>query len=424
MRTIISLSICCVFSLTLTLAAQVEQSHTVTAEEFFRPANDNGKALPADELYPKGRLLAFTFFSPELADLPRMRADGFTAAGPFYEVGADDNEHPIDKIHVSGLECLYKVGLHIDFVHNPNYVMPSISEIKEKITSQVASVAKNKKIAWWYLIPEELRYWRPDEMQYIKAATEAIRAADPCDRPIWMYEPNHRNAAALAKTLKYQDICGKGMYCNYSGNQKSRIWCRWTLEQEIAAIKTVNSKAIPIVVLEMIEDPEVSYATMIPAWARHDAYLALVSGAKGLAIYCGIRRDKISMFDKYYKGYASVANDLRGQLGLSQVFLFGQKRNNIKIDVTSGPAVLKLDYDKKVHTYPSISHLDTAYKKNRYLFMVNSANSAVSAVVSGLPTSKIFRQDVFKDSAFVETRDGTFKVDLPALGVKCFRFKP
>lgn len=420
-KALLSLVFCiCVHCLWLSVA-----ECEVSVRDFFQPEPDSGRELPAGELYPEGRLLAFTFFSPELSDLPKMKTDCFTAVGPFYEVGAECDNQTIEKARISGLKCLYTVGIDIDFVHDPNYVMPDVDEIRERITAQVAAVAKNKEIGWWYLMPEELRYWRPDEMQYIGAATKAIRAADPCGRPVWMYEPNHRNAAALAKTLRYQDICGKGMYCNCSGNRNSRIWCRWTVEQELAAIKAVRPKAIPVVVLEMVEDPEPKYMSMINAWTRHDAYLALVSGAKGMAIYSGIRREKISStFDEYYKGYASVARELNGELGLSKVFLFGQERNDIKIDITSGPATLELDYDRKIHTYPSISHLDAAYEAERYLFMVNSADVPVDAVISGLPDAKVLRQDLFGDCTFVDTVEGTFKVSFEQFEVKCFRFVP
>ena len=89
----------------------------------------------------------------------------------------------------------------------------------------------------------------------------------------------------------------------------------------------------------------------------------------------------------------------------------------------SGPAVLKLDYDGKIHTYTSISHLDVAYGRDRYLLMVNSANSPVTTLVSGLPSTEILKEDLLGDGGVAEMSVGEFKVSIPGLDVKCFRFR-
>lgn len=106
----------------------------------------------------------------------------------------------------------------------------SIAEIRQQIAEQVAKVVDRKSICWWYVTPEEIRYWRKNEMDYLRAATGAIRAADPLKRPIWMYEPNFRDAASLMKAGKYLDIIGKGVYVNLADYQESRVGCvgRWS----------------------------------------------------------------------------------------------------------------------------------------------------------------------------------------------------
>ena len=46
------------------LAAAAALAVNAVAVDFFRPGFDDGKALPADRIYPAGRIFPFTGFSP------------------------------------------------------------------------------------------------------------------------------------------------------------------------------------------------------------------------------------------------------------------------------------------------------------------------------------------------------------------------
>lgn len=390
-------------------------------EGFFAPAADSGRNLPTDELYPRGRRMLFSLYSVVSPQLARMKADGFTCIGPYY--GDQTRSEVLKKAHAAGLKCFYRVGKAVPFVRNPKYVMPSEDELREVATQQVKAVCADRSLAIWYVANEELRFWRPDEMRWLRVTTEAIRAADPLKRPIMMYDPNHRTAGALAHTVRYLDFCSKGMYANSAGFKNNRIWIRWSVEQELEAIRRANPRAVPVAVLWMARDPaDPQEDRLIPAWTRHDVYLSLVSGAKGIVIWSGWnrRRGFQRTFEKYYEGYASAARELNGPRGLAEVLLFGEARNDLTLDVLSGPAQLVVDYQNQHKVYSPLTTRNVAYGTTRYFFVVNSANEPVRARLTGLPGVPT-RVENLLDAENVRTAAGGFTFELPPLGVACYK---
>jgi len=189
------------------LAANDAAAQTVP-RDFFRPAPDGSRDYDPDRLYPHGRIFPLGFYG---LNLSRDMIEGLTLIGPY---GREKN---VAAASEHGLHCTYSVSLPMGF-HDAKPLDLTPDEIRRRIGEQVREVADRPEIAWWYLAPEELRYWRKKEMTYLEVAADAIREADPLDRPVWMYDPNHRNAAALARTVKHLDVCGKGMYTNYAGH--------------------------------------------------------------------------------------------------------------------------------------------------------------------------------------------------------------
>ena len=419
--------------LLILLAGSVSVAAATESDEFFRPALDSGADLPADSIYPPGRLFPFTLFSvggsvaseeERQAAMERVKRDGFTMFGPQYEL----NHRLIEDAKKHGVKALYTVGLPMEFLsEKPLDLTPE--EIAQGIREQVRAAAASPEIGWWYLQPEELRYWRKKEMTYLDAATKAIREADPQKRPIWMYDPGHRNGEALAHTAKYLEVCGKGMYTNYSGRRDSRVWVRWTLEQELQAIEQANPKAIPIAVPEMFQQPDEAHLHWIPAWVRHDVYLSLISGAKGIVVFSMRQRDGFAAHEVYYQAYARAAREVSAEDGLGSVFLFGERRDDLALRVVDGPVTLALafgdDPEKmRVEQYPSVSHLDVAYENSRYLFAVNSSCDHVRALVSGLPNQPVVADDVFGTEESITVENGTFELRFEPLAVKALRFEP
>ncbi len=410
--------------------------------EFFKPAAEEGADLPADQVFPQGRKFPISFFSvggtryvagggrveqtPEEIEavLKRVKEDGFTMIGPQYEL----NDRILTDAASVGLHAIYTAEAHTAEGEpiklkdlTPENLDQAVKSVGERVRAVVGS-EHDDRVAWWYVQPEELRFWRKHEIEFLKRATEAIHEADPKGRPVWMYDPGHRSAEGLKPIAEIVDIVGKGTYTNYSSMVDQRVWVRWSIEQEIEAIEAVGSEAFPILVPESYRHPghyvealkdESAAVEAIERWTRHDSYTGLIAGAKGIAIFSLRERlqpegseDGLAftgpVHEAYYRGYAQVARELTGELGLGDVFLFGERREGVTVDVMSGPAELKMTFRNNPEvTYPSIQLANIAHGNARYLFLSNSANEPVQAVVGGLPYGDdLIVRDLFTDRTF------------------------
>ena len=217
-----------------------------------------------------------------------------------------------------------------------------------------------------------------------------------------------------------------------------------SVEQEIEAVERVGRSTTPIAVLRMDMDlNDQKDLPLVRKWCRHDAYLAMITGAKGIIVWSGWRRPTFKKnFDDYYAAYASVSKDLNGPADLGKVILFGERKTDITLDITSGPkvaTVTKPSYSasgerktnitsgskvKPAYSAASVNFLDVGYGTSRYLLMTNSANEAVGVTVAGLPEKGVFMEDIFAKTGQKKLDGGSFDIKLDSLEVKCFRFTP
>lgn len=388
------------------------------SEDFFRPFPGISADYPEGMIYPKGRVFPYSGFSPDEQALN----ESFTIAGPVYK----DNKKLLEQSELSGKKAIFRLkadNVSHEMLEKEKDI--AFEKIAESIKKQVEEVAGSTTIAWWYLTPEELRPWKANEMKYLEIAVDAIRASDPLKRPVWMYDPGHRNASSLANTCKFLNICGKGMYPNYSGFKDSRIFCRWTIEQEMEAIKMSNPAAIPIAVPEMFQEPAPEDADKIRAWVRHDVYSSLIAGAKGIVVFSFADRPGFKSHDIYFKEYAKTADELCGKLNLGQVFLFGEKRNDISLKITDGPEKLNFFFKnagmKSPVEYSSINIFNAAFGNERFLFMVSSANSRINARIKGFPANAAI-YDIFNKKDMDISDKDFMEITFEPLEVKAFRF--
>lgn len=334
----------------------------------------------ADRLYPVGRKMLFSLYSVTEPELSTVRADGFTAIGPYYA----DIDLAADRARTAGLPYLHNVGPRIDFGEQ-SWGEAEETAALEALVAEVNIARQQPGLAYWYLANEEPRFWRTDEMRWLDQSTNAIKTHDPGQRPIVLYEPNHRISSELESTANFVDTVAKGSYADLVGMKAQRSWIRWSVEQVVAA--AASSDTVPVSVLLMYQD-QVNAADIaaIHDRARHDVFLSLISGAKGILIFSGnnsrpgFERD----FRAYYDGYASAARDLNLDRNLAEIFLFGDPADSPTVAIVGGPATLSFDYREETHTYPSISVLTKFMHGRNYLFLVNSANSPVTISVGGL----------------------------------------
>jgi hypothetical protein len=415
-------------------------------KKFFVTDGTPAVALPADRIYPQGQLFPFSFYStgggsekkrgellPEaemLADQKEIIDAGVTMIGPQYELNssivADAAKYKVKGVYtiipvIDGKEVSKEYLKELTVKKEPL----DIVKLRQSVAEIVSKVAGNKDIAWWDITPEELRPWVQQEVLLLKNATEAIKQADPKKRPVFMYFPGHYNGNTMSKLAVYLDVVGKGMYTNYSSMKNTRSWCRWTMEQEIEAIKLSGSKtAIPIAVTEMFQQPPAAEVKLIDSWVRHDVYSSLVAGAKGVLIFSASKRKDFSARKEYLNAYFKVCRELNGSMKLGQVFLFGKPMSDISLTITDGPQTVPFKYKtaKVDITYPSVSMADIAYNNSRYVFLVNTADKPVDVVVGELVYgSGVTIEELFAGNEKFTAPEGDFNVKLAPLEVKAFR---
>ena len=427
---------------TAALAAQ-----TPDAKKFFGagPVPADVK-LPADLVYPQGRLFPFSFYSTgggaetkrgdllppdvRLKDQMEIIKGGVTMIGPQYEL----NDMSFEVAKANNVKIIYTVRVDIDGVPmdrkyiwalNAKNPLPE-EKLRAAVAAKVKAVAGHKEIAWWDIGAEELRFWKKYEVDILRIMAETIRANDPLKRPVVMYEPGHRGAQSMAKLLPFQDLSFKGMYVTYYGMKKQRVWARWSTEQQVEGAKLAGKPQIPAICLpSMFKQPEPADIPLIPAWVRHDVYTALASGAKGVVVFSASKRPNFTARQAYLDEYLKVCRQLTGPLGLGQVFLFGQRMDDLELAVVEGPQTTTLVKDKIKKDYPSVNFANIAYNHERYIVLVNDTATPVKAIVSGLPYgTETVAKDLLDDKSHeTSAPEGDLEAELGPWGVSVYRVR-
>jgi hypothetical protein len=434
------LTFCCALAVCPQLSRKIraEEGSAKTQAE-SQPLSDAAPApspkppseLPADGIYPRGRKLAFAGYS---GDPARDLANGFTLSGPVY----GDQRPYLDRCFTNGWPVIAHVGPNITFRDkDPAKYKMDPDGLRRDVTEQVKGLAVHKQIAWWAIRPEELRPWRTDEMQYLTIVCETVRQNDPLERPIYLYNPNHRDAGSLTPIARHVDVLAKGCYVNLVGRKRDRAWVRWSVEQEVEALRAAGrTDAIPLVMPELCRDPEPNEDAEIRAWVRHDVYLGLASGAKGVLIWSLFKRREVSRtWQLWYDAYSECAQELNGELGLSQVFLFGERAKTLTVEPTRAPAAATVtlggeaeptttsDQERKQREVevPSWTASEFAYGGRHWLFLINSANAPASFRLSGWPRESQV-SDAFSGEKISIQANGSRKLQLPAYAVAAIRW--
>lgn len=364
-------------------------------------------------LYSQGNEFLFGMYS--LADpyLQNATKDGLTVIGPYY--GPTAQQKTLKASRAAQLPSLYPAGRKLDF-ESPMDI--SIDSELENLRNNIAVASEQSNIAAWVLPNEELRYWNAKEMEWLQKATRTIRESDPFNRPIMMYEANHRKKNELIKTTQFLDFVVKGSYANFIGMKNKRTWIRWSTEQAVAASRVTNT--IPLAVLWMSKDQDNSAdISSIALWTRHDVYLSLISGAKGILIYSGwhLRAGFKNHFQYFYDGYVEAARQLTGELNLGEVFLNGKKKNSVSAEVINGVHKQTFLFSGIAHEYPTISIAEYTLGDWNYLFLINSAESEVTIKLNGLPIKSTKYYNAFDKKPVADALMGTLELErLEVLG--------
>lgn len=376
-------------------------------DAFLRPpAVDRAAGLPADAIYPKGRRMLYAGYSGVGA---RDLANGFSVVGPAYGPG---NEKQAAECAQAGLPCIVQVG---PFEGNVGGGWDAASkipleEVRRRVAANVARHAASRSVVMWAVQPEELRPWRKDEMAYLRAVCEAIRANDPAGRPIFLYNPNHRDAASLANIAPLVDVVAKGCYANGAGHKDNRAWIRWSVEQMRSAAEKAGPGRQVLVMPELARDPEPADQPLIAAWVRHDVYLGLMSGADGVLLWSLFPRKEVkATWKAWYEAYAACGRELNGERALAQVFLLGEPRADLRVatveprrDYPLGSSVRNALEDTttapgegKSGTLHPWTACERQLGRSRYLLVANSVPEPTTFRITGFPARGVRAASAF-----------------------------
>ena len=412
---------------------RAESPRKPSAAAFYESGIEAPADLPADGIFPNRRKLAFMGYS---GDPARDLANGFTVAGPVY----GDQTPYLEKCFANGWPVVAHIGPKITFKDgDPNKYKPDPPALREEVKRQVAALAARRQIIWWAIHPEELRPWRKDEMLYLETVSAAIRESDPLKRPVYLYNPNNRDAGSLTPIAKLVDVVGKGCYVNLSGKKRDRAWVRWSIEQARGAIAAAGSRkgSVALLLPELCKDPEPGEESEIRAWVRHDIYLGMASGAQGVNIWSLFKRGEVrKTWQLWYDAYTECAKELNGDRALAQVFLFGKPAKDFKIAPVSGAdpgATVRLggamepetssaaESKERTVATPSWTAVEIAYRNSRFVFVINSSNGPAAFDLSGWPPGSS-AVSAFDEKPQTLPPQGALRIDLPPYGVAALRF--
>ncbi len=319
--------------------------------------------------------------------LRKMQQNGITMFGPYYGFNV---VQCYKSAHKLGMKAIHRLVLYgtdgknqVSYTTTPQNPAPGYNDVKSQIKNLMQEIVndpiRNDVIAWWCVAPEELRYWRKNEMVYLtdlkKAIKETEKELNLKPRPLMMYEPNNRKAADLVNSGTYGlDIQMRGVYGNSIDDPN------WTNLIEVGtqavAESSVKLKNIGGVTLNLNKN----YATDLSdikarSYIRVASYIALLNGAQAIHIWSWATRAGLSAQnrDKQVEYYSSVALDLNGPLHLANIFLEGTRLDEKKIlfvDPATNSEFLKY---KIIH-----------YNNSNYLFIINSSSSKKIELQSNL----------------------------------------
>lgn len=403
--------------------------------------------MDPEGIYPQGQQIGYGLyaiagqnnFDPSKSNHQRAVEEGFTLAGPYYDYDWQGLEY-IHQAADAGLKFTYQLRTHESLQGIP--LQQRTSAIAALSDAQIASVAReqveavlddpvaNATVARWATTPEEIRYWVAEDLRHQKITVETIRQVETErgieSRPVWSYQANHRTADQLVTTGEGLDIITKGSYLTTRDDRGPQRAGRaiWNYDQILIAAEQLD--ATPQAIFQLYEDftdPKTGTdAVEIERVIRHDVYLSLVKGVTSLNVFSMFEnRPNLTTHNEQFEAYGSVASDLTGPLNLQEVFLAGERRDDLTIRPIDVPETFAYtDIYNGSHLYPTLHAANLAEGDARYVVLVNSTESPMTVEIEGLP-SNFEVADLFAGSTQSGT-GSTYTVSLDVLGVKALRF--
>jgi hypothetical protein len=323
-----------------------------------------------------------------------VNQNGFTAAGPVYVYSSSY----IETCVKNKIPIVITIDLRnlVDFLKAKDFTYVNKTQVKFEVKFQVQKfLSLNPIVAGWYILPDELRTWRENEMDFLKTVTDILKSYS--DMPIISYSPNNRDSLSL-KTLCENGVnyIAKQAYVKFNQNQ-NRTVIRYAVKTATDAyemLKRENKTSKNTLVgtyLMLADDPlSPSDDCLIPKLSRHDVFLACAHGAKFLIIWSLFKR--ITVYRTYYiqyYGYVNAINEIN-----KSILYFKNETFSLADILLNSNRILK--FENLYHT-----HVEYEIASNIKLVLdINSANRSMTFKNTKLDNFEVKYEIVEKTSDF------------------------
>ncbi|MGM0492401.1 MAG: hypothetical protein ACQER1_05630 [Armatimonadota bacterium] len=306
---------------------------------------------------------------------------------------------------------------------NGLYSLARIPRVNEEtswadVRARIEEYAAYDNVLWWDL-PEELRYWVPEEQEMLERIPQLTREIDPQQRPNFMYQPTHVTPGRIANDAPHLDIIGCGGYTEY--HHMPRSWIRYAIEREIEGIQRAGfevgrdylaGEKTPIAVLQLFYNQSMSIIS--PIDARHDFWASIAAGARGVMLFSYWHKRDGGVLQGTWEAYAECARQLT-EANLGPVILFGEEYEDLSFGIVRGPRMsapfMPFGYNHEIR-YPSLNVRAWTHEGSLYVIAVNSNERSVTARLSGLPEGATEAVALFEEA---EAREANPEADQEAV---------
>ena len=254
-----------------------------------------------------------------------------------------------------------------------NWINVNEEEVKQEVETQVRKYLElNGNVFGWYILPDELRPWRKNELDFLKIVSKKIHEFDR--HPIITYSPFNRDCHGLLNLANNGlDFIGKNAYLLFESKEdRLKIIESMKSSQEAFSLfknegKTTETTRVGIY-LHLAMDPTIeSEDSLIGSLARHDIFLSVTWGAQFIIIWSLFKRVSVRRtYDKQYKAYVDSMKEINDTLinfrektfTLADIFLNFPKKIELKEKITL--AEYSIDSSLKLEVKINSSNLQQA----------------------------------------------------------------
>lgn len=242
-----------------------------------------------------------------------------------------------------------------------NWVSVNEEDVKREVETQARKYLElNGNVFGWYILPDELRPWRKNELDFLKIVCETIHSIDHQRHPIITYSPNNRDCHGLLNLAKNGlDFIGKNAYLLFESKEdRSKIIESMKSSLEAFSLLKTEGKITEStrvgVYLHLAMDPaNESEDNLINSLAKHDIFLSVVWGAQFVIIWSLFKRVSVRRtYDLQYKAYVDSMREINDTLidfkertlNLAEIFLNFPKVIEQKDKITLAEYSLDSDF--------------------------------------------------------------------------------